>query len=71
MADKELEQTVKQYLAQWAHRNCGGQLLPLPQYNELGCTCCVCRWPWRCVLQTAVEAVVSTGEFYSLILKEE
>ena len=69
MSSIDLDQVIRQYLAQWAHVGCGGQPITLPQYNALGCSLCAARWPWTRTLGAAVQAVLKQGVFRSLVIK--
>ena len=66
-ATVNLEQAIRQHLAQWAHRRCGGQPVTMAARKQLRCSVCAAQWPWQGTLGKAVQAVAK--DFYSLVLK--
>ena len=68
-ASVDLEQAIRQYLAQWAHKGCGGQPVTYAAQKCFACSVCAARWPWTHKLGDAVQTVVRRRIFYSLVVK--
>lgn len=62
----DLEKAKCAYLAQWAHKGCGGAPLAYVRNGQLGCTGCRQTWPGHGALG---EAVVRARDFVSLVVR--
>ena len=65
----DVDQAVRQHLAQYVHVRCGGQPVTLPDKQAIGCSLCKFRAEWTGKLGDAMAKLVKSGDFRSMVVE--